>query len=77
MVFNKSSLFMSISNLIKFFIHFMDMKSHMLIFFSYLCWWIGEKSEVVINWRYLLKNVGDSYLKVHMKRKAIIKKEMK
>jgi hypothetical protein len=33
MVFNNSSLFMSMSNLIKIYIHFMDMKLYMLIYF--------------------------------------------
>jgi hypothetical protein len=51
MVFNNSSLFMSISYLIQINIHFMDMKRSMLIFFSYACWWTKKKNEVVIKWR--------------------------
>jgi hypothetical protein len=51
MVFNNSLLFMSVSNLILINLHFMDMKSHILIFFSYACWRIGKKSEIVIKWR--------------------------
>jgi len=52
MVFNNSSLFMSMSNLIKINIHFMTMKRDMLMFFfSYPCWWIGKNNEIVIKWR--------------------------
>jgi hypothetical protein len=41
----------------------MDMNKHLLIYFSYPCWWIGKKSEVVTKWRYLSEKVEDNYLK--------------
>ncbi len=28
------------------------MKKHVLILFSYPCWWVGKKNEVVIKWRW-------------------------
>jgi hypothetical protein len=34
---------------------------HVNLVFSYPCWWTGEKSEVVINWRELLGKVRDRY----------------
>jgi hypothetical protein len=42
---------MSMSNLILINMHIVDMKRHMLIYFSYPCWQIGKKSEVVIKQR--------------------------
>jgi hypothetical protein len=33
----------------------MDMKKHILNFFSYPCWWIREKSEVIIKMEEVIK----------------------
>ncbi len=58
MIFNNSSLFMSMSNLIEIDIHFINMKrTHVLKKNSNPCWWIGGKSEMVIKWRYLLRKI--------------------
>jgi hypothetical protein len=46
MVFNDSSLFMSMSNLILIIIHLMDMKKHLLIIFYNKN--IGKKNDVII-----------------------------
>ncbi len=52
---------MSMSNLIKIDIHFMNMKRHKLIcFFKSLLVDREEKSERVIKWRYLLRMVRDT-----------------
>jgi hypothetical protein len=48
MVFDNSSLFMSMPNLIWININIMDMKVHILFFcFSYTCWWVGKKNVVI------------------------------
>ncbi len=61
MVFDNSSLYMSMSNLIQIYINFMDMKRHMLIYFLISMLVDRGKSEIII------KKVN----------KKIIKKEMK
>jgi hypothetical protein len=33
----------------------MDMKKHMLIYFSYPSWWAGKKSEVIIKMEVVIK----------------------
>jgi hypothetical protein len=56
-------LFMSMLNFILFnfillllFYFFMDMKRYKLIFFfSYPCWWIGKKSEIIIKLEVVIK----------------------
>jgi len=54
MVFNNSSLFTSMSNLIEINIHFMDMKKHLLIYFFISMLvdmekeWDNYKMEIVI-----------------------------